>query len=152
MNSTRVYPKFSEEDSDLIHCAWKRHTGGYAQSSSSRDRVFAHRIVLERVIGRTIDVGELVDHINRDKLDNRRVNLRLADKSINSINRDKRPDNTSGHIGVYRHYPRLWRDKGWSPRWTYRIQRKGMKTIYSKLYKSPDEAAMAREIRIRTID
>lgn len=45
--------------------------------------------------------GELVDHINRDTLDNRKHNLRLTNKSVNAINSKIRSDNTSGHTGVY---------------------------------------------------
>lgn len=45
--------------------------------------------------------GELVDHINRNRLDCRKENLRLVDSSKNQANKVKSTANTSGYKGVY---------------------------------------------------
>lgn len=44
--------------------------------------------------------GMQVDHINGDKIDNRKCNLRIVTNSQNSQNRGARSDNTSGYKGV----------------------------------------------------
>lgn len=47
--------------------------------------------------------GKICDHINRNKMDNRRSNLRYATQKENSRNRSKLSVNTSGYIGVSWH-------------------------------------------------
>lgn len=54
-----------------------------------------HRAILE-VRSSTI----LVDHRDRNKLNNRKSNLRIATKSTNAMNRPKPANNTSGYKGV----------------------------------------------------
>lgn len=49
--------------------------------------------------------GLEVDHINGDKLDNRRANLRVCTHSENMKNRKNNKDNTSGYKGVVFHSP-----------------------------------------------
>jgi hypothetical protein len=43
----------------------------------------------------------VIDHINGDTTDNRRENLRIVNQQINSCNRCKRSDNTSGITGIH---------------------------------------------------
>ena len=60
------------------------------------------RVYLHRAIVGELD-GFQVDHINRNGLDNRRVNLRLATRSQNQHNRVASSNNTSGFKGVTWH-------------------------------------------------
>lgn len=61
-----------------------------------RQTVLLHRFILGDV-----PKGVDVDHINGNRLDNRRCNLRKATRSQNAINRVRRdPRNTSGYRGV----------------------------------------------------
>lgn len=139
---------FSNCDFDLRQWRWINHPSGYAYKGSHVGERCAHRIVLSRKLGRELRRGEVCDHINRNKKDNRRENLRLADKSLNSINRDKRPDNTTGYVGVYLYWPREYREKGWKSGYYFTIYRKGYKTFYSKRYKTPLEAHIARQKKL----
>lgn len=60
------------------------------------------RIYLHRQL--TNVVGDMeVDHINGDRLDNRRANLRVVSTSQNQMNRGKPRNNTSGYKGVTFH-------------------------------------------------
>ena len=45
---------------------------------------------------------DVIDHINRDPLDNRKINLRIVSRSINSTNAKERTESKSGIRGVYR--------------------------------------------------
>lgn len=45
-----------------------------------------------------------MDHINQNPLDNRKSNLRIVSKRIQTLNRPVRKDNTSGTTGIYKKY------------------------------------------------
>lgn len=61
-----------------------------------RNLIRMHRVILDA------PRGYEVDHINGNKLDNRRKNLRICLKSENHRNRNKQRNNTSGFKGVSR--------------------------------------------------
>lgn len=59
-------------------------------------------VYMHRVIANTPD-GVLTDHANRNKLDNRRRNLRYSNKSTNAINTTKNRQGSSRFKGVSWH-------------------------------------------------
>lgn len=77
---------------------WKWHfKEGYAVRTDNR---LGRAIPLHREILKT-PKGLQTDHINRDKLDNRRENLRIATSRENNFNKRLLPSNKSGYKGVY---------------------------------------------------
>ncbi len=99
-------------DADLAKCNWhakeQRNEKIYYAARNVQDdgiqgrrTVRLHQVILERMLERPLLTGELCDHINRNPLDNRRSNLRLADYGRNNANRGIQHNNTSGFKGVY---------------------------------------------------
>ena len=80
--------------------------------------------------------GLVVDHINRNKLDNRRENLRFVTQHINSINKGMNSNNTSGYTGV-----KFRKDIG---KWSARIMF-NYKDIALGCYDTKEEAIEARK-------
>ena len=102
-----------DEDFDKVSAySWHASTHGYAcarekgRRQDPRKHVWMHRLVA----GTPDDM--FTDHINGDKLDNRRSNLRLCNKQQNAANSKLRSDNTSGYKGVVRVY-NGWRAEIW---------------------------------------
>lgn len=91
---------FDLEDFDKVQqYAWRLHHSGYVVTSLPPDEN-GHRKILTLhhfVFGKH---SSKIDHINRNKQDNRKDNLRLVTNSLNSFNIDKQRNNTSGKTGV----------------------------------------------------
>ena len=60
-----------------------------------------HRYIMTDVLKDNIKKGYVVDHINNDRLDNRKENLRVITRSNNSRNKKKRQTSTSKYYGVF---------------------------------------------------
>jgi hypothetical protein len=128
--------KFALVDDDIYEYLnqWKWiYSNGYAirDDKISGKRIRMHREILDA------DVGVEIDHINRDRLDNRKINLRVCSRSENRCNCGIRSDNTSGFKGVYWH-KRMgkWRA----------VVHKNNKEISLGYYSSPEDAAYAYDL------
>lgn len=66
----------SPEDAALAAQRWCLNANGYAWRSGKRGVESRHVYLHRAVVGCVTGDGVLVDHINRDRLDNRRSNLR----------------------------------------------------------------------------
>lgn len=116
-------------DKSILKYKWGIDSRGYARRNDHGKIVFLHR----QILGTD---GGIVDHINRDKLDNRRSNLRIVDKSTNLFNSGLFKHNKSGYRGI-----------SWSisaQKWLSRIQI-NRRVVHLGLYKNIEEAVSARK-------
>lgn len=108
------------------------YSGGYVlydqRSKGARKKIWLHRL-----IANTPD-GMVTDHINGNKLDNRKSNLRVCTRQQNNINVGLNKANTSGYKGVAWHK----RNKKWRA-----IIKYNKKSIWLGLYDTKEEAAIA---------
>lgn len=74
---------------------WYCGSDGYAQRAFQGDKkIFMHRVV------NCTPPGYETDHINRNKLDNRKCNLRTCSNTENQLNKPVQKNNLSGYRGV----------------------------------------------------
>ena len=66
----------------------------YAAISFNGKQTLLHRYILKP------QQCEIIDHIDRNPLNNTRQNLRIATFQLNSLNRNMQKNNTSGVVGV----------------------------------------------------
>lgn len=95
---TRIDPR--DHEKMMVH-RWNLSPDGYVVRHVTRAGGKKKTIRLHRVVNRTPE-GMLTDHVNGNKLDNRRQNLRSATPSQNNANSRPRP-RRSRYRGVYWH-------------------------------------------------
>lgn len=86
---------------DIVICKkfrwYKNNKHGYVVANGENNKtIYLHRVIMEKDY---LD-GMEVDHINNNKLDNRKNNLRICTKTQNIWNRRRLKNNTSGTTGV----------------------------------------------------
>ncbi len=130
-----AYAFVDPQDADLAKHRWCM-VGGYAVRQLSRREgrkwLRMHRVIIHAPVG--VDV----DHKNRNRLDNRRCNLRLTDRGGNARNRSRNEKNTSGYKGVRR----FGRD---NDRWVAQIRYEG-RVHYLGIYETAEEAAVTYDL------
>lgn len=141
-----AYTLIDEQDASLAYTAWHLKPEGYAagrlrpthlhQGPMSRKIRLLHREILQAPYGME------VDHINRNRLDNRRCNLRFATSGEQARNVSLNTRNTTGYKGV-----------SFLPgarRWSASVKFDGA-TYPLGLFKSPEAAAFAYDFAARAL-
>lgn len=90
-----------EDYESLAAHKWHITTSGYAmrhkEIGGKRQKIWMHRVIT----GLAPDDDRIPDHRNGNKLDNRRLNLRISTETQNNRNARRPKTNTSGFKGVY---------------------------------------------------
>lgn len=109
-NAKHGYALIDPEDKWVDQHLWTLNT--YPSTRIQNKTIYLHKLL-------TQTTTKEIDHINRDKLDNRKNNLRIVDRTVNNLNRDIRTNNTSGHTGV------VWnkKEKTWYANIRYKNKR-----------------------------
>lgn len=77
---------------------WYLDNCGYARTHFNGKTIRLHQFIW---FLRTGENTKLIDHKDRNKLNCKESNLRIASKSLNSINKELQSNNSSGITGVY---------------------------------------------------
>lgn len=121
-------------DADFSRVKCHTHISNGVYYACDNRKRYLHRVILSRILGRELTRKEEVDHINNNTLDNRRENLRLANRVENCQNTRKKSTNKSGYKGVHFHKQ--------SGKWRAQIK-VGSKYLSLGLFLTPEIAAEA---------
>jgi hypothetical protein len=112
----------------------RRKNGVYFATTTFTKNGKSHEVRLHRVIA-GVPPGIMIDHKNRNTLDNRRENLRWCTASQNNRNQGDHDRNKTGYKGVTKV----------RNRYKAKIMLDG-KHIHIGYFKTPEEASMAYEL------
>lgn len=131
-----MFPKggFAQvDDEDFVRLSpysWHKHHLGYAfaRIGANGKKELMHRFIIDA------PTGLFVDHVNGDKLDNRKINLRLCSPHDNARSKTTKSKSSSGYRGVSRNVG--------SKKYNAAISIDG-KAVGLGRFETPEEAALA---------
>lgn len=109
---------------------WRLNSMGYAVAGDNSE-ILLHRYVM------SVKQDESIDHMDKNKLNNKKSNLRIASQELNAINKSMQSNNTSGVTGVN------WNKE--KSGWDVQLRKKDFK--FNKRFKIFDKAVQTRIIK-----
>lgn len=144
--SVRAHAIVDTADADWVaQWRWHLHNRGYAvrilprREGNGRGVVLLHRALLGLVAGDGLEG----DHINHDRLDCRRSNLRVTTKAGNRQNMPSRANASSQYRGVY-----WYKARG---KWGAQVKYQGRQHNLGLFSNEEDAAEAARRARLRLL-
>lgn len=125
---------------DLEEClkfTWYLDSCGYARTTIGKSKVRLHKFLTKT------DRYTLIDHINRNRLDCRKSNLRKCSYDLNALNKGEQKNNTSGVVGVRYHITYKPTNSGY---WYARYNSKLYGVKLCKPFKNKEDAIRQRKI------
>ena len=98
LNSGKQFVIDATDVKKVAALSWRVNKDGYL---AHYDRRMPIELLLHRWLMGVNDPRIIVDHANRDRLDCRRINLRIATPTQNSANHSLFQTNKTGYTGVY---------------------------------------------------
>ena len=124
-----------DEDFERLNAISWCYSKGYAvHSMANGGHIYMHRMV------NGTPKGYQTDHLNLDKLNNRRSNLRTATRAQNNTNRPVKSNSSSRFKGVYL--------DGRHGHWIAQIKPIGKKRVYLGSFKREVDAATAYNLGV----
>lgn len=144
------YAIVDDEDYDFLsQFSWSLSRKGYAQTYIPvrlQSKFPCSGVQMQRMLlWNSLSKGQIVDHINRNKLDNRRENLRICDVSESNMNRGKirfshKQEKVSSYKGVW------WDRNKWRCAITFNNHK-----IYLGRFDSEHDAAIAYNVAAKLL-
>ena len=136
LNNTNEVVLIDVEDYDKLKYfnVYYHKESGYIKIIVNRKTSGIHRFLMN-----VSDPLIFIDHINNNRLDNRKCNLRLSNASKNAHNITKRINTSSKYIGVFRDILRQI--------WIVNVKFNN-KTVFRYSYKNEEHAARSRDLYI----
>lgn len=105
------YTFVSEEDYDFLNkYKWSKNSSGYAQGRIDGKSYLLHRYIMIVILNNNIYSHTKIDHIDNNRLNNNRENLRIITNSDNARNVTKQQNISSKYMGVcFDNNSNLWR-------------------------------------------
>jgi len=143
-DSIRAYAQIDVADAEWANqWTWRLGSRGYAVRAEGWQSTYRMFYLHRELLGLVFGDDRQGDHISRDRLDNRRMNLRIVTKAQQQQNQPGHRDASSRYRGV------SWNKR--SGKWQASI-RPNHKTVHLGYYASEVEAAeVARAARARLL-